>query len=154
MQETCCCSSSQALSVLWTQQSFPPSLSAGVKYRKLLLYNSKCLCLCGWLEALSLFYSHMHVQGITARIFKETGAFPKQSGQRCSSPQHQISRNIYFLQKNKKHLLKKICMLFKWLLTQLHKEFQPLSSNAINKDYCPMRLFTEIEMTPFSLFFI
>ncbi len=80
-----------------------PSLSAGVKYRKRLLYNSKsqgsfffpCPCLCGWLQALSLFYGHMHVQGITARIFKETGPYSKQSGPHYSSWQHQISREIW-----------------------------------------------------------
>ena len=64
------------------------SLSAGVKYRMLLLYNSKswrsffpsCLCLWGWLQALSLFYGHMHAEGISAGTFKETGAFSWQSG--------------------------------------------------------------------------
>lgn len=90
---------------LCPQPSIPP-LSAGVKSRKLLLYYSECcgpphhhptpqptpptsppsaLCMCGWLQALSLFFPsvHMHIQGIAARIFKGTGAFTKWGGQHC-----------------------------------------------------------------------
>lgn len=79
----------QGTSRSWLLESDePPSLSAGVKHRKLLLYNSKskrtffppCLCLCGWLQALSLFYGHMHAEGITARIFKGTATLLQPSG--------------------------------------------------------------------------
>lgn len=78
----------------------PPSLSAGVKYRKLLLYNSKSKgtffssfpCLFVWITSSFIsFYGHMHAEGITARIFKETAAFLRQScPQRWSSTQPQI----------------------------------------------------------------
>lgn len=59
------------------ESSEPPTLSAGVRHRMRLLYNSGpseifCDCLCGGLQALSLFHGHMHAPGITARIFKET----------------------------------------------------------------------------------
>lgn len=53
-------------------------------------FFSFCLCLCGWLHALCLFYGHMHAEGITARIFKETGAFSWESG----FTWHLSSRNI------------------------------------------------------------
>lgn len=84
---------------LCPQLSIPP-LSAGGKSRKLLLYYSKSCgmffphllssasCLCGWFQALSLFYVQMHIQGFAARIFKGTAAFTKWGGQHCPSEEN------------------------------------------------------------------
>lgn len=111
----------------------PSLLWAGVNYRKLLLYNSKSWgsvfffpsssssssssfsvpCLCGWLLALSLFHGCMHVEGITARIFKETAAyFQKQSGRHVSRDVWDSSmlhlQSGFSLLKNKRHYKLKV----------------------------------------------
>lgn len=104
IQRTCCCSSSRALSVCLLDAAERPSPLCRCKITGsccCIIQNPRffflCSCLCGWLQALSLFYGHMHVQGITARIFKETGAVSRLSAAHdsCWSAEIFRRRSIY-----------------------------------------------------------